>query len=47
MMYGSKYPKGTAPVYTGGKGINVKESRLNSGSDMAYKGKRGSVKGTK
>ncbi len=44
MMYGSKYPKGTAPVMEGGKGINVKGSRLNSGGHMAYKGKRGSVK---
>lgn len=43
-MYGSKYPKGTAPVMQPGKGINLKESRLNSGSHDAYKGKRGSVK---
>lgn len=34
----------TTPPLKAGKGINVKESRLNKGGDEKYKGKRGSIK---
>lgn len=47
MKYGKKYGASkTKPLMKGGKGINLKESRLNSGGDEKYKGKRGSIKTT-
>lgn len=45
MKKGIKYGASTTPtLLKGGKGINLKESRLNKGGDEAYKGKRGKVK---
>jgi len=44
MKMGEKYGASkTTPPLKAGKGIKVKESRLNKGGDEAYKGKRGKV----
>lgn len=45
MKMGEKYGASTkTPPLKPGKGINLKESRLNKGGDEKPKGKRGSMK---